>query len=124
MKRTKLMTIVFGFFFILGLAGSGFSQGFPNKPIRMIIPFAAGGGTDILARVFQKSLERELGTRMLVENIPAGSTKVGTMELMKAVPDGYTLCFMSDRGWVSLFYSGSYGDLKVWEKLTPIGRGA
>jgi len=93
---------------------------FPQKPIRMIITYSVGGGTDVLGRAFQRPFEEALGTKIIVDNIPAGTTKVGTMEAIKAKPDGYTIILMPDSGWVTRFYSGTY-DFKVYEKLTPLG---
>jgi tripartite-type tricarboxylate transporter receptor subunit TctC len=75
---------------------------------------------EILGRLFQKPLERELGTRIFIECIPAGTTKVGTMEVVKAKPDGYTMVLMSDPSWVGYYYSKTY-ETKVWEILTPLG---
>ncbi|MBI5968486.1 MAG: tripartite tricarboxylate transporter substrate binding protein [Deltaproteobacteria bacterium] len=120
MRNNKIMMVVWSLFFVFGLITPGFSEDFPKKPIRMIIAYSAGGGTDVLARAFQKPFEKELGTRILIENIPAGTTKVATMELMKAKPDGYTIILMPDRAWVAYYYSKTY-DTQVWEKLTPIG---
>jgi tripartite-type tricarboxylate transporter receptor subunit TctC len=98
----------------------GMAADFPNKPIRMIIPYSAGGGTDVLARAFQPALEKALGQRVLIENIPAGSTKIGTMELMKAKPDGYTLIFSATEPWVIAYHSGTF-ESKVWEQMVPVG---
>lgn len=120
MRGSKMTALFLSLFFIFGLASAGFSEDFPKKPIRMIIPYSAGGGTDVLARTFQKPFEKELGTKILIENIPAGTTKVATMEAMKAKPDGYTIILMPDRAWVAYYYSKTY-DTKVWEKFTPIG---
>jgi tripartite-type tricarboxylate transporter receptor subunit TctC len=117
--KTKILALIFFLFFVFGFSPVGFSADFPKKPIRVIIPYAAGGGTDVLARALQKPLEKELGTKIVVDNIPAGSTKVGTMEGMKAKADGYTILLMSDRAWPVFYYSKTY-DTKVWEQLTPI----
>ncbi|HSR13682.1 MAG TPA: tripartite tricarboxylate transporter substrate binding protein [Thermodesulfobacteriota bacterium] len=92
---------------------------FPQRPIRMIIPWSAGGGSDVLCRAFQPAFEKELGQRLLIENIPAGSTKIGTMEMMKAKPDGYTLLF-SNEAWIPRYYAKVY-ETKVWEQMTPVG---
>jgi tripartite-type tricarboxylate transporter receptor subunit TctC len=92
---------------------------FPQKPIRVIIPWSAGGGIDVLCRTFQPFFEKVLGQRILIDNIPAGTTKVGTMELMKAKPDGYTLMFHNQEAWVGYYYSKTF-DSKVWEQLVPI----
>ncbi|MBI5603276.1 MAG: tripartite tricarboxylate transporter substrate binding protein [Deltaproteobacteria bacterium] len=115
--RTKFF--IFGFLILFAWCTIGTAADFPQRPIRMIIPWSAGGGSDVLCRAFQPAIEKELGQRMLIENIPAGSTKVGTMELLKAKPDGYTLLF-SNEAWISRYYAKTY-DTKVWEQMTPIG---
>jgi tripartite-type tricarboxylate transporter receptor subunit TctC len=67
------------------------SQGsFPSKPIRWIVPFAAGGGTDVVVRLLAKELEAELGQSIAVDNKPGGSTIIGAQTLLTAPPDGYT----------------------------------
>ena len=105
---------------LLASAGQGFCQDFPRKPVRLIISFSAGGGADILARAFQRPLEKALGTRVIVENIPGGSGKVGSMELIKAQPDGYTIMMSSGGSWVGFYYAKLY-DFKIWEKATALG---
>ena len=119
MRKTKVAALFLSLFFVLGHINVGFSADFPKKPIRMIITYGPGGGTDIQARAFQKSFEKELGTKINIEYMPGGSSKVGTMEVMKAIPDGYTIVLMSDMAWVGFYYSKTY-DIRVWEKLTPI----
>ena len=64
---------------------------FPSKPIRMILPSAAGAGGDALARVYNDALIRELGTQIIIDNRPGASGNVAAMEVLKAPPDGYTL---------------------------------
>ncbi len=120
MKKSGFVLLAFAAVFVLGLAGGAQADKFPSKPIRYIIPYSAGGGNDVLARAFQRPFEKELGVRVLIENIPAGTTKVATLEAMKAKPDGYTLIHMSDPAWVAYYYSKTY-DTKVWEQLTPVG---
>lgn len=119
MKRTNLVTLFFSIFFILGLASSGIADSFPTRPIRFIIPFPPGGGNDIVGRAIQRPLEKELGTKVIMENIPGGATKVATLELAKAKPDGYTIMILPDQAWLGLYYSKTY-DTKMWEKITPI----
>lgn len=116
MKGIKITALCL--FAIFGFNAVG-SADFPDRPIRMIIPFAAGGGTDVLARTFQAPFEAALGTKLIIENIPAGATKVATMEVMKAKPDGYTIILVPDQGWVGRYYAGTF-DTKVWEIMTPI----
>jgi len=114
----RVKGLVLGLLACFAWATIGTAAEYPQRPIRMIIPWSAGGGSDVLARAFQPALEKELGQRVLIENIPAGSTKVGTMELLKAKPDGYTLLF-SNEAWITRYYAKTY-DTKVWEQMTPV----
>lgn len=120
MSIIKVSAFLVALFFIAPFSAPGFAQDYPKKPIRLIIPFAAGGGTDVLGRAFQVPFEKALKTKVIVENIPGGSTKMGIMEVLKARPDGYTLLLMGSPAMVGYYYSKTY-DTKVWEKLIPIG---
>jgi len=67
----------------------------PSRPIEMIVPFAAGGGTDLLARLLAEGLSERLGYRVLVVNRPGANTNIGTHAVVKSAPDGYTLLLSS-----------------------------
>jgi tripartite-type tricarboxylate transporter receptor subunit TctC len=64
---------------------------FPNKPIRIVVPFQAGGATDALARVLGQSMAADLGQPVVVENKPGAAGIIGTNDVAKAAPDGYTI---------------------------------
>jgi tripartite-type tricarboxylate transporter receptor subunit TctC len=73
------------------VGGSAWAQAYPNKVIRLQVPFAPGGTTDIIARVMSESLGKALGQNMIVENKAGGGGVVGALELSRAPADGYIL---------------------------------
>src|SRR5262245_55646215 len=91
-----MKTILFGFVTLL-LAGPSFAQtsDYPNRPVKMVAPFAPGGPVDVVARVLAPKLSEGLGQQFYVENHPGGSGNIGTAPVAKATPDGYTVLVIS-----------------------------
>src|ERR1044071_700192 len=75
----------------LALQGQARAQNYPNRPIRLISPFPAGGGNDVLARIIGAKLADRLGASIVVENRPGAGAVLGIQALARSVPDGYTL---------------------------------
>jgi tripartite-type tricarboxylate transporter receptor subunit TctC len=72
-------------------AAPAFAQSYPNKPVRMIVPFPAGGATDVLARSLSIKLGEKLGQNVVVENRPGAGGTIGSAAVAQAAPDGYTI---------------------------------
>jgi tripartite-type tricarboxylate transporter receptor subunit TctC len=73
-------------------AGAAFAQaGYPSKPVRLVVPSSAGGGTDIVARIIAPELSKRLGQQVVIDNRPGAGTMIGIEVAAKSPPDGYTL---------------------------------
>ena len=70
------------------------AQTWPTKPIRLVVPFAPGGSSSIVARTLAAEMEKGLGQSIVVENKPGAGTVVGTEYVAKSAPDGYTMGFV------------------------------
>ena len=73
------------------IAGSLMGADYPAKPITLIVPFAAGGGTDIGTRVASKAAEKFMGRPFVIQNVDGGGSEVGVSQMVRSKPDGYTL---------------------------------
>ena len=73
------------------LVGGAWAQPYPTRTIKLIVPFAAGGSTDIIARLTAEQMRKEMGQTVIVENVGGAAGALGTMQGAQAAPDGYTL---------------------------------
>jgi tripartite-type tricarboxylate transporter receptor subunit TctC len=74
---------------------SAHAQDYPSRPVELIVPFAAGGGSELLARLLGEGLQKRLGQPFLVINRPGANTNLGTLSVVRAKPDGHTLAIAS-----------------------------
>jgi len=79
------------FFIVLGFLISSAEGAYPDKPIRFVIPSAPGGSPDVLMRILVAEMSKQMGVAFVVENKPGASFVIGTVDIARAAPDGYTL---------------------------------
>jgi tripartite-type tricarboxylate transporter receptor subunit TctC len=87
MKLTKTLVATL----LMLVAGTAFAQGYPNKPVRIVVPFTAGSATDILGRTIGQKLSEMWGQPVVIENKPGAGGTIGATTVAKSPPDGYTL---------------------------------
>jgi tripartite-type tricarboxylate transporter receptor subunit TctC len=98
--RTSVHALVLGAVLAVS-AGAVHAQGYPNRPIRLIVPFAPGGFTDVVARILGQKLSVSLGQQIVVENKPGAGSTIGTDFVAKSPPDGYTILMVSSTHVIS-----------------------
>jgi tripartite-type tricarboxylate transporter receptor subunit TctC len=107
---------------VLLLAHGAAAQDYPTKPIRLIVPFGAGGGSDFVGRLVGQKLTEQMGQPVLVENRPGAASLLGTELAAKAAPDGYTL-LLADSGFTinPAFYKNTkYDPLKDFDPISVV----
>lgn len=97
---------------------------YPSKPIRLVVPIAAGGPSDAAARALAKGLTAGLGQEVLVDNRPGANTGIGAGAVLTAAPDGYTLLFAlaSNAGLPHLSKVSPYKSLTEFTEVAPVSR--
>ncbi|HEX2651827.1 MAG TPA: tripartite tricarboxylate transporter substrate binding protein [Burkholderiales bacterium] len=102
-------------------ASQAAAQGFPSKPVRLIVPFPAGGGSDVVGRIVALKLSDVLGQQVVVDNRPGAGGSIGTEAAVRAAPDGYTMVLASTSEIAvnpAIYSKLSYDTLK---DLAPVG---
>src|SRR5437016_547658 len=98
---------------------------FPSRPIRIVVPFTPGGGTDIVARKLAPAMQGHLGQSVVIENKPGANARIGANLVAKAEPDGYTILLTTSGAFViSPFIGGKppYEPLKDFAPVTLVAR--
>ena len=114
--RVALLGCILG-----GAASAALAQAYPNKPIKLIVPFAPGGFTDVVARILGQKLSVSLGQPFVIENKAGAGSTIGTDFVAKAAPDGYTLVMVSTTHVISpaIYPKLPYDPIK---SFTPVGK--
>src|SRR5438309_3080014 len=107
----------------IAFASSALSQAYPAHPVKIVVPFAAGGVADITARVLSQKMGESMGQQVIVENRPSAGGIVASEAVAKAEPDGYTLLFITNGNAVSasLFKSLPYDTVKDFAPVSTVG---
>jgi tripartite-type tricarboxylate transporter receptor subunit TctC len=100
LRRTLLRAL--GALPFLGMAPRAQAQGYPDRPVRVVVPYSAGGGTDVTARAATQRMATELGQNLVVDNRAGANTAIGTEYVARARPDGYTLLVSGSTTFVLL----------------------
>src|SRR5881396_233556 len=104
------------------VASSAFAQDYPNKPIRLIVPYGAGGGSDFVGRLVGQKLTEQMGQSVVVDNRPGAASLLGTELAARAAPDGYTL-LLADSGFTinpAYYKNTKYDPLKDFDPITVV----
>jgi tripartite-type tricarboxylate transporter receptor subunit TctC len=112
---------------LLGVAmslavGAACAQGYPNKPVKLIVPFAPGGFTDVVARILGQKLSVAMGQQFVVENKAGAGSTIGTDFVAKAAPDGYTLVMISTTHVISpwIYKTMPYDPIKSFAVVSKL----
>src|ERR1700694_558976 len=117
LKRALLLTCI-------AIAAAVARADYPEKPIHFIVPFAAGGGADALARAVGEGMSKVLKQPVLIDNKPGGDATIGSSFVAKAPPDGYTILFGSNTGMSgapALHKNIGYDPVKDFTPISTLG---
>lgn len=119
--KTLLKSIVFAPL-LAACVGGAFAQTYPTKTVRVIVPFAPGGFTDVVARILGQKLSVAMGQQFVIENKAGAGSTIGTDFVAKAAPDGYTLVIVSSTHVISpwIYKSLPYDPIKSFTPVTKL----
>jgi len=122
--RVAALAIVAAVLAASGVAAQSAADRYPEKPIKIIVPFAPGGSTDILARVLGQKMTENWGQPVIIETRPGAATMIGTQAAAKAEPDGYTLIIVVSNHTTNPALNATmpYDAVKDFEPISLLGR--
>jgi tripartite-type tricarboxylate transporter receptor subunit TctC len=127
MKTSSRITLATLAILLTGVAAGANAQEYPNRPITIIVPQAAGGGNDTIARILGERMGRSLGQSFIIENKPGAGGTIGTKQLAQSKPDGYTLA-MGSTGTLGIaptaFTNAGYNPRKDFAPIGLIAKSA
>ena len=120
--RRRILSLAAGAVALPAVSRLAGAQTYPSRPITMIVPFAAGGPTDVFARIMAEAMKRSLGQPVIIENVSGADGTIGTGRAARAKPDGYTidLGLKTTHVMVGAVYSLPYDVLNDFELVSPV----
>jgi len=118
----KLLSIVCTAALLTLTQGQALAQGYPTKPVKIIVPFGPGGFTDVVARILGVKLGESLGQSVVIENKPGAGSMIGTDQVAKSAPDGHTLVIVSSTHVISpwIYKNVPYDPIKGFTPITKL----
>ncbi len=119
---TRVLHCIFAAALLLSRTGPSLAEGYPTRPVRVVVGFPAGGPTDIIARIVAKKLSESLGQQFYVENLPGAGSNLASGQVARATPDGYTIMAISTGFMVnpSLYAHVPYDPIKDFSAVTLV----
>jgi tripartite-type tricarboxylate transporter receptor subunit TctC len=118
----KILGMLFALFAVLAVSATVFAASYPNKPLRLLVPFAPGGGADIGGRVIAAKLSERLGYQVIVENISGGGGIIAAERVAKSNPDGHTLLYATGANTIQAALINEKLPFDPVKSFTPIAK--
>lgn len=119
---TRVLHCIFAAALLLSGSAPSLAEGYPTRPVRVVVGFPAGGPTDIIARIVAQKLSESLGQQFYVENLPGAGSNLASGQVARATPDGYTIMAISTGFMVnpSLYAKVPYDPIKDFQAVTLV----
>jgi tripartite-type tricarboxylate transporter receptor subunit TctC len=120
--RRRFLHVAAGAAALSGVSRIAWAQNYPSRSITMVVPFPAGGGTDIIARALAERMRVSLGRSIIIENVGGGNGKIGVGRVARAASDGYTIILGTWGAFVAngALYSLTYDLVRDFEPVAPV----